>query len=75
MSPINGLIPHTQTLFKTITSDPMKRRVGAIVIFLSVLLVLFLADLAKVIQISLQVAIQEFESALQDQLLVEISNV
>jgi hypothetical protein len=74
LSPIDWLIPQVQTFLQTITSDPMKRRVRAIVLFLSVLLVLFLVGMVKTIQISLQVAIQEFESALQDQAPVEISN-
>ncbi len=74
VSPIDWLIPPTQSLLKTITSDQMKRRVRAIVLFLSVLVVLFLVGMVKTLQISLQVAIQEFESALQDQSPVEISN-
>jgi hypothetical protein len=74
VSPIDWIIPPTQALLKTITSDQMKRRVRAIVLFLSVLLVLFLVGMVKTIQISLQVAIQEFESALQAQAPVEISN-
>jgi hypothetical protein len=74
VSSLDWLIPQVQALRKTITSDQMKRRVRAIVLFLSVLLVLFLVGIVKTIQISLQVAIQEFESALQDQSPVEISN-
>jgi hypothetical protein len=73
VSPIEWLIPQSQSFLKTITSEQMKRRVRAIVLFLSVLLVLFLVGMVKTIQISLQVALQEFESALQDQSPVEIS--
>ena len=74
VSPIDWLIPQSQAFFKIMTSQQMQRRVRAIVLFLSVLVVLFLLGIAKAIQISLQVAIQEFESALQDQPPVEISN-
>jgi hypothetical protein len=74
VSPIDWLIPQVQALRKTITSDQMKRRVRAILLFLSVLVVLFLVGTVKTIQISLQVAIQEFESALQAPASAEISN-
>jgi hypothetical protein len=74
VSPIDWLIPQVQALRKTITSNQMKRRVRAIVLFLSVLVVLFLVGMVKTLQISLQVAIQEFESALQDQSPAEIAN-
>jgi hypothetical protein len=74
VSPIDWLIPQSQMVIKVMTSEQTKRRVRAIVLFLSVLLVLFLVGMVKTIQISLQVALQEFESALQDQSPVEISN-
>jgi hypothetical protein len=74
VSPIDWLIPHSQMVIKVLTSDQTKRRVRAIVLFLSVLVVLFLVGMVKTLQISLQVAIQEFESALQEQDPVKISN-
>lgn len=74
MSPIDWLIPQSQAFLKIMTSKQMQRRVRAIVLFLSVLLILSLVGIVKAIQIALQVAIQEFESALQDQTPVEISN-
>jgi hypothetical protein len=74
VSPIDWLIPQSQSFLKTITSEQMKRRVRAIVLFMSVLLLLLLVGMVKTIQISLQGAIQEFESALQDNAPVEISN-
>jgi hypothetical protein len=74
VSPIDWLIPHSQMVIKVLTSDQTKRWVRAIVLFLSVLVVLFLVGMVKTLQISLQVAIQEFESALQDQSPAEISN-
>ena len=52
----------------------MQRRVRAIVLFLLVLVLLFTVGVIKTIQISLQLAYQEFESALRDVEPVEISN-
>ena len=50
----------------------MQRRVRAIVLFLLVLVLLFIVGMIKTIQISLQLAYQEFELALQDVETVEI---
>ena len=74
MNPIDWLIPQGKSLFKTLTSEKMQRRVRAIVLFLSVLVLLFLVGVIKTIQISLQLAYQEFELALRDVEPVEISN-
>jgi hypothetical protein len=74
MSPIDWIIPQSQILFNVLTSEQTTRRVRAIVLFLSVLVMLFLVGMVKTIQVALQVAIQEFESALQNQAPVEISN-
>ena len=74
MNPIDWLIPQGKSLFKTLTSEKMQRRVRAIVLFLSVLVLLFIVGVIKTIQISLQLAYQEFESALRDVEPVEISN-
>ena len=74
VSPIDWLVPQGKSLFKTLTSKKMQRRVRAIVLFLSVLVLLFLVGVIKTIQISLQLAYQEFESALRDVEPVEISN-
>ena len=52
----------------------MQRRVRAIVLFFLVLVLLFTVGVIKTIQISLQLAYQEFESALRDVEPVEISN-
>ena len=71
---IDWLIPQGKSLFKTLTSEKMQRRVRAIVLFLSVLVLLFLVGVIKTIQISLQLAYQEFELALRDVESVEISN-
>jgi hypothetical protein len=71
---IDWLIPQGKSLFKALTSKTMQRRVRAIVLFLSVLVLLFLVGVIKTIQISLQLAYQEFESALRDVEPVEISN-
>ena len=73
-SSIDWLIPQGKSLFKTLTSEKMQRRVRAIVLFLLVLVLLFLVGVIKTIQISLQLAYQEFESALRDVEPVEISN-
>ena len=72
MNPIDRLIPKGKLLFKTLTSKTMQRRVRAIVLFLSVLVLLLLVGVIKTIQISLQLAYQEFESALRDVEPVEI---
>ena len=74
ISSIDWLIPQGKSLFKTLTSEKMQRRVRAIVLFLSVLVLLFIVGVIKTIQISLQLAYQEFESALRDVEPVEISN-
>ena len=73
-SSIDWLIPQGKSLFKTLTSEKMQRRVRAIVLFLLVLVLLFIVGMIKTIQISLQLAHQEFELALQDVESVEISN-
>ena len=69
---IDWLIPQGKSLFKALTSKTMQRRVRAIVLFLSVLVLLLLVGVIKTIQISLQLAYQEFESALRDVEPVEI---
>ena len=74
VSPIDWLIPQGKSLFKTLTSEKMQRRVRAIVLFLSVLVLLFIVGVVKTIQISLQLAYQEFESALRELELIEILN-
>ena len=71
---IDWLIPQGKSLFKTLTSEKMQRRVRAIVLFLLSLVLLFIVGMIKTIQISLQLAHQEFELALQDVESVEISN-
>ena len=73
-SSIDWLIPQGKSLFKTLTSEKMQRRVRAIVLFLLVLVLLFIVGMIKTIQISLQLAYQEFELALRDVESVEISN-
>ena len=73
-SSIDWPIPQGKSLFKTLTSEKMQRRVRAIVLFLLVLVLLFIVGMIKTIQISLQLAYQEFELALQDVESVEISN-
>ena len=73
-SSTDWLIPQGKSLFKTLTSEKMQRRVRAIVLFLLVLVLLFIVGMIKTIQISLQLAYQEFELALQDVESVEISN-
>ena len=73
-SSTDWLIPQGKSLFKTLTSEKMQRRVRAIVLFLLVLVLLFIVGMIKTIQISLQLAYQEFESALRDVEPVEISN-
>ena len=74
ISSIDWLIPQGKSLFKTLTSEKMQRRVRAIVLFLLVLVLLFIVGMIKTIQISLQLAYQEFELALRDVEPVEISN-
>ena len=74
MSPIDWLISQGKSLFKALTSKMMQRRVRAIVLFLLVLVLLFIVGFIKTIQISLQLAYQEFESALRDLEPVENSN-
>ena len=74
VSPIDWLIPQGKSLFKALTSEKMQRRVRAIVLFLSVLVLLFIVGMIKTIQISLQLAYEEFESALRELEPVEISN-
>ena len=74
VSPIDWLIPQGKSLFKTLTSEKMQRRVRAIVLFLSVLVLLFIVGVVKTIQISLQLAYQEFESALRELEPIEILN-
>ena len=69
ISSIDWPIPQGKSLFKTLTSKKMQRRVRAIVLFLSVLV-----GVIKTIQISLQLAYQEFESALRELEPIEISN-
>ena len=71
---IDWLIPQGKSLFKTLISEKMQRRVRAIVLFLLILVLLFIVGMIKTIQISLQLAYQEFESALRDVEPVEISN-
>ena len=73
-SSIDWLIPQGKSLFKTLTSEKMQRRVRAIVLFLLILVLLFIVGMIKTIQISLQLAYQEFELALQYVEPVEISN-
>ena len=73
-SSIDWLIPQRKSLFKTLTSEKMQRRVRAIVLFLLSLVLLFIVGMIKTIQISLQLAYQEFELELQDVESVEISN-
>ena len=73
-SSIDWLIPQGKSLFKTLTSEKMQRRVRAIVLFLLILVLLFIVGMIKTIQISLQLAYQEFELALRDVESVEISN-
>jgi len=73
-SSTDWLIPQGKSLFKTLTSKTMQRRVRAIVLFLLSLVLLFIVGMIKTIQISLQLAYQEFELALQDVESVEISN-
>ena len=68
------LIPQGKSLFKTLTSEKMQRSVRAIVLFLLALVLLFIVGMVKTIQISLQLAYQEFELALRDVESVEISN-
>ena len=74
VSPIDWLIPQGKSLFKALTSEKMQRRVRAIVLFLLVLVLLFIVGVIKTIQISLQLAYEEFESALRDLEPVEILN-
>ena len=74
MSPIDWLIPQSQMVIKMLTSEQTTRRVRAIILFLLVLVLLFIVGSIKTIQISLQLAYQEFESALRDLEPVEISN-
>ena len=73
-SSIDWLIPQGKSLFKTLTSEKMQRRVRAIVLFLLALVLLFIVGMVKTIQISLRLAYQEFELALRDVETVEISN-
>ena len=74
ISSIDWLIPQGKSLFKTLTSEKMQRRVRAIVLLLLILVLLFIVGMIKTTQISLQLAYQEFESALRDVEPVEISN-
>ncbi len=74
VSPIDWLIPQGKSLFKVLTSEKMQRKVRAIVLFLLVLVLLFIVGMIKTIQISLQLAYEEFESALRDLEPVEILN-
>ena len=74
MSPIDWLIPQSQMVIKVLTSEQTTRRVRAIILFLSVLVLLFIVGVIKTTQISLQLAYQEFESALREVEPVEISN-
>ena len=74
ISSIDWLIPQGKSLFKTLTSEKMQRRVRAIVLLLLILVLLFIVGMIKTIQISLQLAYQEFESALRELEPVEISN-
>ena len=74
VSPIDWLIPQGKSLFKALTSEKMQRKVRAIVLFLLVLVLLFIVGMIKTIQISLQLAYEEFESALRDLEPVEILN-
>ena len=73
-SSTDWLIPQGKSLFKTLTSEKMQRRVRAIVLFLLALVLLFIVGMIKTIQISLRLAYQEFELALRDVETVEISN-
>ena len=73
-SSTDWLIPQGKSLFKMLTSEKMQRRVRAIVLFLLALVLLFIVGMIKTIQISLQLAYQEFELALRDVEPVEISN-
>jgi len=73
-SSTDWLIPQGRSLFKTLTSEKMQRRVRAIVLFLLILVLLFIVGMVKTIQISLRLAYQEFELALRDVETVEISN-
>jgi len=73
-SSTDWLIPQGKSLFKTLTSEKMQRRVRAIVLFLLILVLLFIVGMVKTIQISLRLAYQEFELALRDVETVEISN-
>ena len=72
--PIPTLSP--QDIAQLSQSVPTLKHWGdpSIVLFLSVLVLLFLVGVIKTIQISLQLAYQEFESALRDVEPVEISN-
>ena len=74
VSPIDWLIPQGKSLFKMLTSEKMQRKVRAIVLFLLVLVLLFIVGVIKTIQILLQLAYEEFESALRELEPVEISN-
>ena len=74
ISSIDWLIPQGKSLFKTLTSEKMHRRVRAIVLFLLALVLLFIVGIMKTVQSSLQLAYQEFELALRDVEPVEISN-
>lgn len=73
-SPIDCFMAQSQSCSNWLTSERVKRGVRAIVLFLIVLLLLFIVGVVKTIQISLQLAYQEFELALQDSKPVEISN-
>ena len=73
-SSTDWLIPQGKSLFKTLTSEKMQRRVRAIVLFLLALVLLFIVGMIKTVQISLQLAYQEFELALRDVEPVEILN-
>ena len=73
-SSTDWLIPQGKSLFKPLTSETMQRRVRAIVLFLLALVLLFIVGMIKTVQISLQLAYQEFELALRDVEPVEISN-
>ena len=74
ISSTDWLIPQGKSLFKTLTSEKMHRRVRAIVLFLLALVLLFIVGIMKTVQSSLQLAYQEFELALRDVEPVEISN-
>jgi hypothetical protein len=73
-SPIDCFMAQSQSCSNLLTSEQVKRGIRAIVLFLIVLLLLFIVGVVKTIQISLQLAYQEFELALQDSKPVEISN-